>query len=49
MPSLRRALPCLAVLLLATLAGCTSLHSWAQAGSDHPLRGGASVDVPLGR
>ncbi len=49
MHSLRRALPCLAVLLVATFTGCTSLQSWAQAGSDHPLRGGASVSVPLGR
>lgn len=40
--------PFFAAALLA-LAGCSTLHSWAQVGSDHPARAGASVSVPLGK
>jgi len=40
-------------LLLATLAvalsGCSTLHGWAQLGSNHPAQAGASVSVPVGK
>jgi hypothetical protein len=39
----------LACLAFAGLTGCTMLHGWVQAGSDHPPRAGASVSVPLGK
>ncbi|MBS0662451.1 MAG: hypothetical protein JSR48_04255 [Verrucomicrobia bacterium] len=39
----------LAGLCAAVLAGCSSVHSWVQLGSDHPARAGASVSVPLGK
>ncbi|MEI7553552.1 MAG: hypothetical protein WCL24_14620 [Verrucomicrobiota bacterium] len=36
-------------LILAGLAGCRTLHGWAQLGSNHPAQAGASVRLPLGR
>ena len=36
-------------LLLAGLTGCSTLHSWVQASSDHPGTAGASMTVPLGK
>ncbi len=42
--------PALAVLLtLATLTGCSTVHSWAQASSGHSPTAGASVSLPFGK
>ncbi len=39
----------IALLAVSSLAGCTTLHGWAQVGSDHPSTAGASVSLPLGK
>lgn len=42
--------PALAALLaLAALTGCSSVHSWAQASSGHSPTAGASVSLPFGK
>ena len=38
-----------ALLALGGLAGCATLHSWAQVGTGHPAAAGASVSIPLGK
>jgi hypothetical protein len=38
-----------ALLVLGSLAGCATFHSWAQLGSNHPAAAGASVTIPLGK
>jgi hypothetical protein len=37
------------LLTLSGLTGCTTLHGWAQLGSDRPSTAGASVSLPLGK
>jgi len=39
----------LVALMSLSLAGCSSLHGWAQFGSNHPAQAGAGVSVPLGK
>ena len=54
-PAMRSRFPVLALralalgCLLAALAGCTTLHSWAQGGSGQSATAGASVSVPFGK
>jgi hypothetical protein len=36
-------------LALIALTGCSTMHSWIQAGSSHPATAGASVSVPFGK
>jgi hypothetical protein len=48
-PSWFASLAVIAVLAVSSLAGCTTLHGWAQLGSDHPSTAGASVTLPLGK
>ncbi len=38
-----------ALLALAALTGCSSIHSWAQASSGHSPTAGASVSLPFGK
>ena len=37
------------LLVASGLTGCTTLHGWAQLGSDRPATAGASVSLPLGK
>ena len=43
------ALTVVAMLCLAGLTGCTTIHSWAQASSGHSPTAGASVSLPFGK
>jgi uncharacterized protein YceK len=36
-------------LFLAGLAGCTTIHSWAQGGAGQSPNAGASVSLPFGK
>jgi hypothetical protein len=36
-------------LLAAGLAGCSTVRSWAQLGTNHPAQAGASISVPIGK
>ena len=50
LPIIRRGL--LLLLLVGgavLLAGCSTLHGWAQMGSSGPGSGGASTSIPFGR
>ena len=38
-----------ALLTLAALTGCSSVHRWAQASSGHSPTAGASVSLPFGK
>jgi len=37
------------LLALGLLAGCSTLHGWAQAGTNRTSSAGASVSIPLGK
>jgi len=38
-----------ALLVLASLAGCSTVRGWAQGGSGHSPTAGATVSLPLGK
>lgn len=38
-----------ALLVLAGLTGCGTLHGWTQVGTNHPATAGGSISIPLGK
>jgi len=38
-----------ALLVLASLTGCSTVRGWAQGGSGHSPTAGATVSLPLGK